>query len=334
MYLRQFQYLIAIAEEKHFGRAALRCNATQPSLSNGIKQLELELGTPVFLRGRGQRLHGLTPEGQHIAKWARLIVANCEAMRNEVNQMRGDLSGDLRIGAMPSMSPLLPMVLQMVRTRYPNVRVIVSFIGHEDMRIGLDNFTLDVAISYMDNVSIGRRNVLPIYVERFSLLVPDTEQFRGRDRISWAEASLLPLGMLKPSMHERWFVDQAFNKAGVKPEPKVESESILHLMFQVQFADLCTIIPSHFTRFPGLHPGTKALALVDPVLHREVGLFWAEAETTMPMAEIMVSAIEQLNKTKELHKILENIDQELPKKLTIAPVKQARTASRTGRSAR
>ena len=71
---------------------------------------------------------------------------------------------------------------------------------------------------------------------------------------------------------------------------------ILHLIFQVQFAELCTIIPSHFTRFPGLHPGTKALELVDPVLNREVGLFWAEAETTMPMAEIMVSAIQQLNK--------------------------------------
>jgi DNA-binding transcriptional LysR family regulator len=138
MYLRQFEYLIAVAEEKHFGRAALRCNATQPSLSNGIKQLELELGTPVFLRGRGQKLHGLTPEGDRIAKWARLIVAHCQAMRNEVDEMRGDLCGDLRVGAMPSMSPVLPMVLQMVTSRYPGVRVKVSFVGHEDMRIGLE----------------------------------------------------------------------------------------------------------------------------------------------------------------------------------------------------
>ena len=222
MYLRQFQYLIAVTEEGHFGRAAHRCNATQPSLSNGIKQLELELGTPIFLRGRGQRLHGLTPEGERIAKWARLIVANCELMKNEVNQMRDDLNGDLRIGAMPSMSPLLPLVSQMVRTRYPKVRVIINFIGHEAMRIGLDNFTLDVALSYMDNVSIGRRNVLPVYTERFSLLVPDTPEFKDRKTISWAAASLLPLGMLKPSMHERWFIDQAFSKAGVKPQPKVE----------------------------------------------------------------------------------------------------------------
>jgi DNA-binding transcriptional LysR family regulator len=152
---------------------------------------------------------------------------------------------------------------------------------------------------------MGRRNILPLYTERFSLLVPDTDDFRNRTTISWAEASRLPLGMLKPSMHERWFVDQAFGKAGVKADPKIESESILHLMFQVQFAQMCTVIPSHFTRLPGLHPGTKALPLVDPVLTREVGLFWAEAETTMPMAEVMVSAIKQLNKTKELRARLE-----------------------------
>jgi DNA-binding transcriptional LysR family regulator len=322
VYLRQFQYLIAVAEEGHFGRAAQRCNATQPSLSNGIKQLELELNTPIFLRGRGQRLHGFTPEGEQIAKWARLILANCEGMKDAVNQMHGDLNGELRIGAMPSMSPLLPLVTQMVRSRYPKVRIIVSFVGHDAMRIGLDNFTLDVAISYMDNVSIGRRNVLPFYTERFSLLVPDTEEFCERETISWAEASLLPLAMLKPSMHERWFVDQAFSKAGVKPQAKVESESILQLMFQVQFAELCTIIPSHFTRFPGLHPGTKALALIDPILSREVGLFWAEAETKMPMAEVMVAAIQQLNKTMELRSILEDFSRKIPKNLTIASLKK------------
>ena len=79
MFLRQFKYLVAVAEEEHFGRAAQRCHVTQPSLSSGIKQLELELGVPIFLRGRGQRFHGLTAEGKRVAKWARRIIAHCEA---------------------------------------------------------------------------------------------------------------------------------------------------------------------------------------------------------------------------------------------------------------
>jgi DNA-binding transcriptional LysR family regulator len=324
MYLRQFQYLIAVAEEKHFGRAASRCNATQPSLSNGIKQLELELGTPIFLRGRGQRLHGLTPEGERVAKWARLIVSHCEAMRDDVKQMRGHLNGDLRIGAMPSISPVLPMVLQLVTAKYPGVKISVNFIGQDAMKVGLDTFTLDVAISYID-IPSERRNMLPIYTEKLSLLVPDDEQFCGMTEISWGEASQLPLGLLKPSTQERTFVDQAFKKAKVEsPVPKVESESILHLMFQVQFANLCTIIPSHFRRFPGLHPGTKALNLVDPVLSREVGLFWADTDMAVPMATIMIATIKQMNRTRELRTMLEQLDTEPHQVEATEPLKSRR----------
>lgn len=306
MYLRQFKYLIAVAEEGHFGRAADRCSATQPSLSNGIKQLELELGVPIFLRGRGQRLHGLTAEGQKITKWARQIISNCDAMRDEIDAMQGNLSGDLRIGAMPSMSPVLPFVLRMIRASYPNVRVDVKFVGHEAMKIGLDSFSLDVAFFYMDSENFGRRNVIPLYKESLSLLVPDTEQFAGRTEIGWAEAGRLPLAMLRTSTQERRFVDETFESVGPQPVPKVVSESILHLMFQVQFSELCTIIPSHFARMPGLHLGTKALKLIDPFRSREVGLFWAEAETIMPMAGVMVNVIETLEAKREFKRLLED----------------------------
>ncbi len=304
MFLRQFKYLVAVAEERHFGRAATRCHVTQPSLSSGIKQLELELGVPIFLRGRGQRFHGLTAEGERVANWARHIIAYCDSMRSEVDVMRQDLKGNLRVGAMPSMSPVLPVILQTVRKRHPNVKVDVRFIGNEALKLGLDNFSLDCAITYVDSADLGRRNSLSMYTERLSLLVPDTPAFEGRTTITWREAAELPLAVLRSSMHERRFIDRAFQSVGCKVDPKVESESILHLMFQVQFTELCTIIPSHFTRMPGLHPGTKALQLVDPVVSQEVALFWAEGEIMMPMAGVMVSIVEALNKTGELRRRL------------------------------
>jgi len=297
MFLRQFKYLLAVAEEQHFGRAARRCHVTQPSLSSGIKQLELEIGAPIFLRGRGQRFHGLTPEGDSVAKWARSIIAHCDAMREEVASMRNDLKGKLRMGAMPSMSPILPLLLQMVRDKHPGVQVDVQFIGNEAMKTGLNNFSIDVALTYLDKADLGRRNTLPIYAERLSLLVPDTDEFRGRTTITWREAAELPLAMLRPSLHERRFVDQVFARINCKPEAKVESESILHLMFQVQFTELCTIIPSHFKHMPGLHRGTRALDLLDPVVSQEVGLFWAEGETMMPMARALVGVVKALNKS-------------------------------------
>jgi DNA-binding transcriptional LysR family regulator len=300
MFIRQFRYLVAVAEERHFGRAAHRCNVTQPSLSSGIKQLELELGVPIFLRGRGQRFHGLTAEGERVASLARAVLAYCDAMRQEVDMMQNDLKGRLRLGVMPSMSPVLPVLLRMVREKYPGVRIDVQFIGNEAMKRGLSNFEIDVALTYLDKADLGRKNTLPVYTEQLSLLVPDTAAFQGRDTITWKEAAELPLAMLRPSMHERRFVDQVFAKLGCAPVARVESESILHLMFQVQFTELCTIIPSHFAVMPGLHHGTRALALIDPVVSQEVGLFWAEGEVVMPMARALVSIVHNLNKSGEL----------------------------------
>lgn len=305
MFIRQFRYLVAVAEERHFGRAAQRCNVTQPSLSSGIKQLELELGVPIFLRGRGQRFHGLTAEGERVAAWSRAVLAYCDAMRKEIALMKNDLTGNLRIGAMPSMSPALPFLLQMVRKEHPGVRVDVQFIGNEAMKLGLNNFSLDVALTYLDKADLGRKNMLSIYTEQLSLLVPDTPEFQNRKTIAWKEAAQLPLAMLRPSMHERRFVDRVFASVGCAPIARVESESILHLMFQVQFTELCTIIPSHFVHVPGLHRGTRALPLVEPVVSQEVGLFWAEGEIVMPMANALVAIVHKLNKSGELRKWLE-----------------------------
>lgn len=304
MFLRQFEYLLAVAKKEHFGRAAQSCNVTQPSLSSGIKQLEFELGVPIFLRGRGQRYYGLTSEGERVAKWARSIIAHCNAMRDEIDLMHNNLKGNLRMGAMPSMSPVMPLLVRRMRERHPDVRADLRFIGIEDMKLGLSNFSLDVAVTYLDDETLGRLNKLPIYVETLSLLVPDTEEFKDRTSITWREAAELPLAMLRPSMHERQFVDETFRSIGCEPNVSVESESIVHLMFQPQYSSLATIIPGHFTRMPGLHEGTKALELIEPAASQVVGLIWADGDPVMPMASAMVSTVKDLKQSGELEKHL------------------------------
>ena len=305
MFLKQLEYLIAVIEEDHFGRAASRCNVKQPSLSNGIKQLELELGVTLFKRGRGQRLYGVTEEGKQVADWARLILKNCASMRDTISDMQNNLSGTIRLGAITSMSPVLPIILQRIRRAYPLVSVDVRFVGNEELQTGLDNFSIDCGITYMDQaVEMPWCESIPIFEETWSLLVPDSFEFEEIDEISWEQAGNLPLALLRPSMYERAIAEETFIQAGKRVIPKIESESILHLMFQTQFTELCTIIPSHYTRMPGLHSGTKALLLKDPIIRKGIGLFWLKTETVMPITKIAEEVGQSLAENNELQKFL------------------------------
>jgi DNA-binding transcriptional LysR family regulator len=305
MFLRQLEYLIAVIEEDHFGRAAEKCYVKQPSLSNGIKQLESELGITLFKRGRGQRLYGITEEGKKVSKWARLILANFNAMRDEIGEMKENLQGRLRIGAMPSMSPVLPIILQRIRGAYPGVSVDVHFVGNEELKVSLDKYALDCAITYDDYAAeMSWCNAQPIFKETWSLLVPDSFEFENLEDISWNEAAKLPFAMLSPSMHERQLVDSIFRGLGFEVTPKIESESILHLMFQTQYTELCTIIPTHFTRMPGMLTGTKALLLKEPVIEKGVSLFWVKTDNIMPMPSIAEKIAKSLAETGEMQNYL------------------------------
>src|ERR1700757_3969104 len=108
MFLRQLEYLVALAQERHFSRAARHCNVSQPTLSNAIKQLEAEFGTPIVLRH--QRFHGFTAEGARIVEWSKRILADRNAMLQELSILKRTLSGRLRLGAMPTSSPALPRI--------------------------------------------------------------------------------------------------------------------------------------------------------------------------------------------------------------------------------
>ena len=96
----KLEFLLALAREKHFGRAAEACGVTQPTLSAGIKQLEDSFG--VLLVNRGSRFQGFTPEGERVLDWARRIVGDTRAMRQEVHALKHGLTGRLRIAAIPT----------------------------------------------------------------------------------------------------------------------------------------------------------------------------------------------------------------------------------------
>ena len=303
MFFRQLQYLVALAQEEHFGRAAESCNVSQPSLSTAIKQFELTLGVPIVRRGR--RFLGFTDEGHRVIEWAERVISQRDAMLVELSGMRDNFEGRLRLGAMPNSSPILPLFSHLLSKKHPGVKVDIHFLGIEQTKIGLNNFSLDVGITYLNEAELAGLSTLPIYVERLSLLVPDTKEYEGLTTITWAEAAELPLCLLDRSMHERKIVDEAFAKVGVQPQHTVTvSDSILNLIFHVMFAELVTVIPKHFIRMPGHFPGVRAIDLVEPEISQDVGLVWSPSEPMMPLAGVMISIVKELKESGELEKRL------------------------------
>src|SRR3954470_17279156 len=112
----KLDFILALAREKHFGRAAEACGVTQPTLSAGIKHLEEQMG--VLLVNRGSRFQSFTPEGERVLDWARGIGADWGAMRQEINALRYGLTGQLRIAAIPTALAMVASLTTPFRARH------------------------------------------------------------------------------------------------------------------------------------------------------------------------------------------------------------------------
>src|SRR6202171_2257080 len=116
----KLDFILALAREKHFGRAAEACGVTQPTLSAGVKHLEDQMG--VVLVNRGSRFQGFTPEGQRVLEWARRIVGDTRAMREEVDALKRGLVGHIKIAAIPTALAMTAMLTTPYRAKHPDVR--------------------------------------------------------------------------------------------------------------------------------------------------------------------------------------------------------------------
>lgn len=299
MFLRQFHYVVALEHECHFGRAAKRCNVSQPTLSSGIKQLEEELGIPIILRH--QKFQGFTAEGRRVVEWSKRLLADRAAMVEELAIMRDTMHGRLRIGAMPMSSPLLPLLSRLFNARHPLVQLDVQFVGFDQMLLGLKNFELDVGITYLDqHQPLDLYDTLPLYEKSLSLLVPDNDWLVGQTTATWEEAAELPLCLLSPTMYERQIMDEAFSVAGRKPRPHLESNSILQLAFHVMSGDIATVVPQHFSRTNNIFNGAREILLKDPVVNQQIGLVWAKGTPTQPMAKATVELMKEATESGQL----------------------------------
>lgn len=120
----KLEFLIALATEKHFGRAAQVCGVSQPNLSAAIKQLESTMGVPLV--DRGARFIGFTPEGERVLEWARRIVGDYKAMRADVETMKQGLTGTLRLVVVPTALPMVQRLTATVWSMHPGIKITIA----------------------------------------------------------------------------------------------------------------------------------------------------------------------------------------------------------------
>lgn len=286
MLLRNLEYLIALAREKHFARAAAACDVSQPSLSAGIKQLEEELGLLVV--ERGQRFQGFTAEGERILAWARRIVDDCAHLAAEASELRGGLVGHLRLGVIPAALPMVHLLTTPFLARHPAVRVTILSLPSVGIQQGIDDFTLDAGITYLDNEPLAGVRTVPLYRERFCLVVGAGAALAGRASVTWREAAELPLCVLARDMQHRRIIDQCFEFAGVHPTPRIESNSLLTLGAHVVSGAWSSILPR--TVLPLLdRAAVHAIPIVEPDVSHVIGLALPDREPLTPTGREMLA---------------------------------------------
>lgn len=295
MDIRQLQYLAALARERHFTRAAVACNVTQPTLSGRIRQLELELEVPIV--ERGQRYRGLTPEGERVLKWAHVLLKNWQAMQEELGHLKdheSGLQGRVVVGGIPSSLPMIPLLTKKIRSIHPGIDFTVLSHSSEEILRGLADFSIDVGITYLDNEPIDGMLASPLYVERYCLFVPESHSLANRASVTWQEASQEPLCLLTTNMQNRRIIDRAFETAKCNPSPRLETNSVINLCSNVRLMGLASIMPQYVLEVLGNVSGIKAIPLDHPKVEHSVGLVVADRDPLSPLIEALREATTKL----------------------------------------
>jgi LysR family hydrogen peroxide-inducible transcriptional activator len=274
--LTELRYIVAVARERHFGRAAETCFVSQPTLSVAVKKLEEELGVTLFERGPGEV--SVTPPGQQIVEQAQRVLEEAARVREIAAAGRDPLVGPLRLGAIYTIGPyLLPKLVPIMRRTAPSMPLHIQENFTHRLSESLKSGEVDVILIALpfDEPGIATRAV---YDEPFLVAVPKGHDWEERKRISADELtreSLLLLG------EGHCFRDQVLDICNVVRAKErsslaktVEGGSLETIRQMVASGVGVTVLPSTSIGAGGTGDLIRILPFSRPVPTRRVGLAW------------------------------------------------------------
>ena len=283
----KLEMFIALARERHFGRAALACGVTQPSLSGAIRQLEAQLGVQLVFRG--SRFQGLTPEGQRVLDRALRIVGDVRDLKDEMRTVRSGLSGHIRIGVIPTALPMVADLTSPFAVRHPNIRVAILSRTSAEILSGIESLDLDAGITYLDNEPLGRVAQVPLYTEFYRLLCAPGSSLAARTRVPWAEVAGQSLCLLTSDMQNRRIVNQHLAEAGAEVSPTIESNSIIALISHVLTGQWASVFTKKLADMFVADGRLISIPIVEPEAEHTVGLITAKRDPQTPVLHALIA---------------------------------------------
>ncbi len=239
MFIRQLSYLIALDKHRHFGRAAESCHVSQPALSNGIKELERELGITIIKRNRA--FEGITPEGERVILWVRQVLASLEGLRQEADLVRSVPRGHLAIGMVPTTSHAGTLLSAEYREILPQLTLEVISLSTSVILQRLRSQDLHLGLLYTRSVTGEDYDMLPLFSERYVLIAG--KQASLPHQLDWAEVAELPLCLLSRDMQNRQTLDEIFRSVDATPNVVLETNDMRVLLLESLSGRAFSILP-------------------------------------------------------------------------------------------
>ncbi|MER7398625.1 LysR substrate-binding domain-containing protein [Streptomyces sp. NPDC000151] len=269
MQLQQLRYFAAVADTRHFTRAAEQEHVAQPSLSQQIRSLERELGAELFHRARGHIT--LTDAGETLLPFARRILADADTARREVQEVAGLRRGRLRLGAPPSLcASVVPDVLRAFHDRYPGVDLQVHESGSQDLVRVLAAGELDLAL-VITPLPVQAPALTTAELLREELVVvsaPDAPPPVRRKYLRVDDLRDHPLVMFRRGYDLREFTVAACRAAGFEPVFTVEGGEMDAVLGFVRAGLGSAVVPSMVAERAGL----RSTPFAAPGLHRNISV--------------------------------------------------------------
>lgn len=286
--VRQLRYFEAVARHRHFTRAAEELHVAQSALSHQVRSLERELG--VELLSRTTRSVEPTEAGALVAARARAVLAETEALRDEVEQLRGLVRGHLGVGAMLFGGRLdIPAILASFTARFPDVELGVREGSAQQMIEMLGDGTIDVAFALELEPPTGLDR-LDLSTEELALVTSTRHPLSGDGPLSVSALAGYPLIAFGKGSSTRRVIDAAFAGAGVQPRIAVEANDLALVRALAASGLGVATMPRSFVERPGPPVSFRPLS---PALRMTVVLWWKSGRRLSPAARAFMEFVDE-----------------------------------------